>query len=34
MDDMRFHDPSRVPMALARRDLIVAYAGGREGREI
>jgi hypothetical protein len=34
MGDMRFHDPSRVPMALARRDLIVACAGGREGREI
>jgi hypothetical protein len=34
MDGMRFHDPSRVPMALAGRDLTVAYAGGREGREI
>jgi hypothetical protein len=30
MDDMRFHDPSRVLMALARRDLIVAYAGRGE----
>jgi hypothetical protein len=34
MDDMKFHDPSRVPIALARRDLVVACAGGREGREI
>jgi hypothetical protein len=31
---MRFHDPSRVPMTFARRDLTVACAGGREGREI
>ena len=30
MGDMRFHDLSRVPMALARRDLTVACAGGRE----
>ena len=34
MDGMRFHDPSRVPMAFARRDLTVACAGGRDGREI
>jgi hypothetical protein len=31
MDGMRFHDPSRVSMALARRNLNVACAGGREG---
>jgi len=30
MGGMTFHDPSRVPMALARRDLTVACAGGRE----
>jgi hypothetical protein len=34
MDGMRFHDPSSVTMAFARRDLTVACAGGREGREI
>jgi hypothetical protein len=34
MDGMRFHDPSRVPMAFARRDPTVACAGGRDGREI
>ena len=33
MGGMRFRDALRVPMALARRDLIVAYAGGREGGE-
>ena len=31
MGGMRFHDLLRVPMALARRDLTVACAGGREG---
>jgi hypothetical protein len=34
MDGMRFHDPSRVTMALARRELTVACAGVREGREL
>jgi hypothetical protein len=31
MGGMRFHDLLRVPMALARRDLTVACAGGRQG---
>jgi hypothetical protein len=30
MGGMRFHDLLRVPMALARRDLTVACAGGRQ----
>ncbi len=31
MGGMRFHDLLGVPMALARRDLTVACAGGRQG---
>jgi hypothetical protein len=31
MGGMRFHDALRAPMALARRDLTVARAGGRDG---